>query len=410
MVVTRAPKSRFYGSSPALSYRVAAAVLQKNRGATHIVDVFQKAGLSPGGVTQKLRAMHETVRQKQVIRQKREQYKKRRLFLKGGNTEERRVRREGVCYASGMSNTMERAVAATALTDVWIPEATPLEQTCKVVIVDTETTSVFGDKELIQVAAKCGDEEFSAYVYPSKSIHPDATEKTDFTKLNGRLLYHGDPVQTTPSDIVARDFLSFLSALESQVILVGHNIKRFDMPVILQWLRSHGIAKDLCNIMYGLTDTMPLLKQGKVRAQDELAKTYLVGPEWDHAGAHNAITDCILLEGLLHHFEITEDVLKEKAESLTVFLEGQARLVRERRNTPALQPLLQFGVKDGMVKKMARHGITIEALQQEFKLHGPKGVAVSLGVQVNGKPRVTTTKRIVQLVTSFIEQSLPPPA
>lgn len=29
MAVTMAPKSRFYGSSPALSYRVAAAVLQK---------------------------------------------------------------------------------------------------------------------------------------------------------------------------------------------------------------------------------------------------------------------------------------------------------------------------------------------------------------------------------------------
>ena len=77
---------------------------------------------------------------------------------------------------------------------------------------------------------------------------------------------------------------------------------------------------------------------------------------------------------------------------------------RKKDNAPALQPLVEHGVSKAMVNKMAENGITIGELQNEYQLHGKKGVEVCLGVQLNGKPRVTRRAKIIDLVESFLIQ------
>lgn len=409
MAVTRAPKSRFYGSTPALSYRVAAAVLQKNEGAAHIMKVNASAGLSPGGITEKYRKMAQERQKKRAERQTSLEFRRRRLFLKSKSSSGAAAieRRTGLSYVSGMSTTMERAVAATCELNAWIPEPQALEEDCVTVIVDTETTGFGKDAEIVQIAAKCGNNTFNAYMLPTGKIRAQASEKTGFTAEGGELYYRGTRLDTTPPAAVARDFLTFLEAQGKQVVLVGHNLLRFDAPLILRWMSYHRLGRALCSMLYGFTDTIPLIQQGKMQKQDLLAQTYLNGPQWRQVidQAHNAVGDCLLLRGLLDHFKVTDKTLVEKAVTTDDFLQRQALNRKEKNNLPSLLAMLG-PVKKGMLSKMARHGITLNDLKSEFQLHGKKGIEVCLGVQVNGKPRVTTNKRIVQSVCEFVEKML----
>ncbi|XP_043271172.1 uncharacterized protein [Venturia canescens] len=386
MAVTRAPKSRFYGSTPALSYRVAAAVLQKNDGADHMTEVNRRAGLSPGKVTQKYRHMMQSKREIKARRQQTIQFKRRRLFLK--NKSGPQQRKEGLTYMSGMGPTMEKAITATCAINEFIPELAPLQ-----------LSSIF-----VHIAAKCGAQSFEAYMIPQQPIHPKASEITGFSVDNGYLLYFRQRVESTSSATAAKDFVDFLCNLNSQILIVGHNVIKFDAPLIFRWLAKHDLVEKMCSITYGLTDTIPLLRQGKISKQDVLAKQYLTSPEWNsfHEKAHNALIDCYLLNGLLEHFEINDEVLKSKALSLREFFEQQAMLRKQKTLLPFLLPL-KNAVSRTMLNKMARHGVTMEELLREFQLHGNKGIEVSLGVRVNGKPRITTNKRIVENVIECVK-------
>ncbi|XP_034237860.1 uncharacterized protein LOC117643228 [Thrips palmi] len=217
---------------------------------------------------------------------------------------------EGFSYVSGMSNVMERAAAAAeAVTHgAWMPEPAALQPDCKFVTVDIETGGFAATDEVIQLAAKCGDEEFSVFICPTKKFHPKATEATGFKLQNGQLFRRNRCIPTVPVAEACRKFLDFLSSCGDQIIIVGHNIIRFDFPRILKLLRQHGLAKEFLNLVFGMTDTMPLLKQGKMSKQEHLADKYLTADEWQPyiRGAHDALIDCKLLDGLLAHFKVTE--------------------------------------------------------------------------------------------------------
>jgi len=63
---------------------------------------------------------------------------------------------EGLTYVSGMGNVMERAADASRVSS-WLPEDTPLNEDCRVVFVDIETTGFKGTDDVVQIAAKCED-------------------------------------------------------------------------------------------------------------------------------------------------------------------------------------------------------------------------------------------------------------
>jgi hypothetical protein len=156
-----------------------------------------------------------------------------------------------------------------------------------------------------------------------------------------------------------------------------------------------------------MVDTMPLIKQGKMQKQDLLASTFLTGPEWEPyvRGAHDALSDCILLDGLLQHFNISEENQKESIYPLIDFMARLAALKKKKDNIPALAPLRDHGVSQHMVGKMAESGVTVEELKKEYDAHGRRGLEVCLGVQLNGKPRVTTSAKIVDAVEAYFKNN-----
>lgn len=404
MVNTRAPKGRHYAGTRSNMIRVSAAVSCKNRGANYIEDVFKDANMTPSA-SEYRRELQEK-RQKKAEYQKNLEVKKRRLFLKFKSSwkESSSEKHTGLTYVSGMGSVMERAAAASSVTS-WIPPPPVLQPDCELVIFDIETTGLLHNDQIIQVAAKCGDAQFSVYIVPTKHVHPKAETETGFRLEAGKLYRYNTCLPTKPPQEACKEFINFLRRCSHQTILVGHNIGTFDFPRLLRFAQQHKLAKELCGLLYGITDTQPLIKQGKMRKQALLAATYLKGPQWERLvkEAHDALVDCVLLNGLLEHFEVSEDRIKESCKTITNVLERQAVLKKKTANMPNLDPLADHGVSKLMRGRMAENGVTLEQLAEEYKLHQRKGLEVCLGVQLNGKPRVTTSKKIIDKIEAYFK-------
>lgn len=156
MCVTRAPRARFYGGSPALGYRVASAVLQKNEGSNHIIDVYHQAGLSPGKKTKASRETMDKNCKRRAEHQRTEGAKKRRLFNKFQTSSNDSKNNKGVSYMSGMGDLMESAATGGISTQSsdptgqdWIPRRQKISANCTTVIVDIETTDLSARRQII---------------------------------------------------------------------------------------------------------------------------------------------------------------------------------------------------------------------------------------------------------------------
>ncbi len=159
------------------------------------------------------------------------------------------------------------------------------------VLFDLETTGISTRKdEVVEISAlkvKGGKvvEEFSQLVNPGFPIPFQASEVNGITD---------DMVADCPKfDVVLKDFLEFVG----DAVLVGHNIKKFDMVFIQRDVKKY-FDRDFEN---DYIDTLPL------------ARTYL--PELDHhrltdlaqhygiatEGAHRALNDCHMNRQVFEH-------------------------------------------------------------------------------------------------------------
>ncbi|XP_031329286.1 uncharacterized protein LOC116160261 [Photinus pyralis] len=403
MCVTRAPKSRHYCGTEANFFRVSAAVCEKNLGSTYAEAVFQKATLSPSVFRTREKLQHRKM--VKALSQARPDIKARRLHNKMKNSWKATNNNEGLTYESGMGNVMERASAAVSVGSAWLPDALQPTESCVPVIIDLETTGFQAADEIVQIAVKCGSMEKSWYMIPKKNFHVKAAEVTGLKMTAGKLYHHGVCVSTTPPKEIVNQLLHFLQQCGDSVFLVGHNIIRFDAPRLIKFLKEHGEVKAFAECVAGFSDTMPLLKQGKVCKQSALAETYLTGPYWEelHKSAHNAVTDCSVLDRLLNQssIKVSPTRVRENMVTFRDFLKRQAELKRRKAIMPSLEALFSVGVSKAMVGKMAAAGVTIEELKREYDANKVQGLTVCLGVQVDGKPRVTTQKKTIEKLELF---------
>ena len=335
--------------------------------------------------------------------------KKRRLHLKMKNdwVESSSGAKEGLTYVSGKANTMERAAEA-ARGSSWLPEPKPLLPNCRPVIVDTETAGLAFTDNILQIAAKCSDKEFTVFIEPKGKFSPNAAKDTGMSSCGGKLFRHGIELPIVPAAQACLDFLYFLDFFTScaqQVVLVGHNFIRFDGPRLMKLLAEHHLAKSLCLLTFGLTDTLPLISQGNVKKQEVLARTFLKGDEWQNlvSHAHDALADCVISQGLLDNFEITDVTLTEAVLPVRDFMERCAANRKKRELKPQLMAMKPHGVSESMIGKMAAQGVTPDELVSEYQAHGQKGLEVCLGVQLNGKPRVTKSKKVVNQIEQYLK-------
>ena len=86
------------------------------------------------------------------------------------------------------------------------------------------------DCDILQIAALYGNTLFSRYAWPSKRIHPRASEVNKITVDEEHMYVNGKRVEHVNQRRAMTDFVQFVQQVPGPVVLVAHNGQKFDFP------------------------------------------------------------------------------------------------------------------------------------------------------------------------------------
>ena len=398
LLVRKAPKANHYSSSRSLSFRLAAAVSQKNEGYSYVPDAHEKLGLSPGYSTRKRAHSLDHDRERQSAIRQTKEYKKRRIELKSSRAgiEKSNEILEGETYGSEIA--LSKTPDLEKIPDIYDDDKPIPENACEIIF-DLETTDLKRDCDITQIVAKTmSGETFSTYVLPIKPISSGATKQHKM-KTFGNKLYVGDQeVQTVSQKEGIVSFIEFLQK-HKPVVLIGHNIKTYDMQVLLNKLRIYGLWETLCEISVGIVDTKVLAKtivpkdaccNQQALVLKFLEKTY---------NAHNAFDDVMVLHELWD--KIKPEILKKNHSNVMSHIRScEDSKVLETSYSELIEGK---AMSMSMASKAAKSGLCLGHLKKAVERDSIDGLTSLLGhKRASGKPRVTKAKYIIQRIFDAI--------
>ena len=315
--------------------------------------------------------------------------------------------REGVTYQTSISagpiceDAVEEIPPATSLSPV---QTVPLDDILggEICIFDLETTSLHRDCDIVQISAVTldGRSQFNQYVLPSKSIASSASKVTGLTVNSKTLFLNGTPVSSVDIKEGLLLFQNWLSSFGKKIILIGHNIKAFDVKHLIRHANNHNIQFPFLS---GFVDTLPVFKSfhpGQSSYSQENLYRKIIGGNYK---AHNALDDVMALCSLikatipdicrLHQFSFSLEWCK----NFVSFLE------KRDRNLYTFQPLLASkAISKGMAEKAASTGLTYRHLHLAFQRQGELGIKALFGEPFSGSVRVSKNARVISsLVKHF---------
>uniref|UniRef100_A0A672HXX0 exodeoxyribonuclease III n=1 Tax=Salarias fasciatus TaxID=181472 RepID=A0A672HXX0_SALFA len=128
----------------------------------------------------------------------------------------------------------------------------------------------------------------------------------------GKLFCHEDLKATTPLLEALQDFIAFLSSFRRPVLLVGHNARSFDAPILSRVLTQSSLLEPFREAVSGTLDTLPVSRELfpdlQNHRQEFLVRRFLN----KQYGAHNAVEDAKVLQELFKHWDIQDQTVWEK--------------------------------------------------------------------------------------------------
>ncbi|XP_072241362.1 protein PML-like [Leuresthes tenuis] len=178
------------------------------------------------------------------------------------------------------------------------------------VFFDLETTGLGQSCEIVQLAAVSGGHSLNLYVIPRCRIQRGAAKVTGFKVSRQRLFLHRQPVPTNSLKEVLVSFIAFLQML-GRPLLVGHNIRRFDCPVLARVLDELDLTAEFESSLSGCVDTLPLAREmlkdrGLQSFRQESLVRELLGVDYK---AHDALEDVRALQTLYSFLQPTPEVV-----------------------------------------------------------------------------------------------------
>ena len=128
-------------------------------------------------------------------------------------------------------------------------------------VFDLETTSLSETCEIMQISAVTleGEQSFNQYILPCEQISPSASKVTGLAMMGSKLFLNGKSVHTFDINEGLRMSSSWLLGFQKYVILLGHNIKAFDIKHLLRHITDNQLAEKILMIA-GFVDSLPLYK------------------------------------------------------------------------------------------------------------------------------------------------------
>ncbi|XP_056018747.1 uncharacterized protein LOC125669025 [Ostrea edulis] len=400
-VASKTPKTHLYSRS--IGYRVAASVAKKNMGQGYLIQLNKKLGLSPGAYTGKLALSKDTQARRKKALALTKQAKKRRLQLKANRKQSTAVMetREEENYKSEIAfdeidiTAIPEPIIKAALQPATFSSNTPL------VFFDLEATGLARDSHITQLAAVCGEEKFSTYVFPRIHITAKASEITGIEIVNEKMFSKN--VEVNPLKISAGidALLNFVSKFQTKVILIGHNIKSYDCHLLLNALEScKKKKKDFSPCIAGFVDTKILFKiyDGTLNcySRESLFK-HFVSSKYN---AHDAIEDVLALQKLIGHLDIdvSNCIFSNASFTFLNALESCRYSSEVRKNIPTLNHLInEKVVSKGMASKIAGSGLNFRCLQLAYRRDPHDGIQNLLSEKVRNGVRVTKSQKVIFL-------------
>lgn len=180
---------------------------------------------------------------------------------------------------------------------------------------DLETTGLVKPIHITQLAAIRDGESFSRYIMPKIPISPGASKVTGISIKNGLMYHYENIVDTVSINVGLEQFCEFLGKSKNNV-LVGHNIEKYDLPIILNAFKNCDKTEMFVKNVLGFLDTLKLFRSThpgqKSYSQQSLVKN-LTGKDY---AAHDALEDVTALKDLLIGAGIKDE--SKKKISLTI--------------------------------------------------------------------------------------------
>ncbi|XP_060565928.1 LOW QUALITY PROTEIN: uncharacterized protein LOC132724962 [Ruditapes philippinarum] len=447
-VSIRAPKSFHYGNTKSLDYRVHATAACINEGRHYIAELSQvtvtrsrstcilvsiwtkdkkdnranvDAGLSPGVHTLKHAEKCQKNRERVQAKMELPSTKRRRLELK----KERAVNQgaqevlEGVSYQSGIGHETNADIEAIPAP---IPKGDfkPIQLTNPTLVTfDLETTDLIRGHclpQITQIAASdlAGTRTFSQYVLPTEPISAGARQVTGLSVDGDRLLHLGQPVEATDIKSALQLFTAWVKKIPN-CVLVAHNGKKFDFPVIVIALNCAGVYDMFVDGTKALVDSLSLFRKvipgRKSYKQEDLVHDILN----TSYGAHDAAEDVHALGSLISHLDVDNKTVLTQSFSVSAVCKNMLFNKEKAKNLPSLSVLLYKSIcKAPTAENIAGSGLSLnlQHLEAIYKRDGEDGLTNTFIMKNSeGQPRVTAAKRILdsvipKLVEFFKEKKL----
>ena len=258
--------------------------------------------------------------------------------------------------------------------------------------------------DILQIVAKHGDQVFNVYVQPTKRMRLEASWVNKLsTVMVGdeiKLRHKGIPVGTVQCADAMLQFITFLEDIPNPVLL-GHNIRGFDLRFLYVKLKKCGLWEKFTSIVRRFVDTLEVFKKEypdqKSHAQGALVKE-LLGETYEE---HNCLEDVKYLEKLCL-FDQVQDKFSKRMFTASEF----DYLMHEPERKETFQPIIdEKFMSENLAKKIAKAGYIFSDLKEVYEKNRDEGLRALLGEDENGIVKGTKHKPSISKVCAYFEKN-----
>lgn len=195
-----------------------------------------------------------------------------------------------------------------------------------------------------------------------------------------------------------KSFIEWLKAKEGPVVLFAHNAKLFDCKCINYSIRKCDLMSSFQSCVVGFVDTLVLFKTILPQREKYSLESLVADLLGTCYRAHDFLEDVRALQQLVSYKEVNDDVIMESSFTMNYMyaINSTKYCINKTVNLQSLQPLIALKViSKGMGEKIAGSGLMLNHLKLSFIRGGKEGLRSVLTERINGKPRVTTSSRII---------------
>lgn len=172
---------------------------------------------------------------------------------------------------------------------------------------DLETSGLYANCDILQLAARYGSQAFAQYIQPASNIPITASKVNGLTNKGRNLYFNGNQVDAYPLKQVLEKFLEFLVNINRPCLLIAHNCA-YDAPRFLRAIKKVDLSDSFERVIDGFADTLPLFRA--TRKNNSLSTLVNEKFSLDSTKLHDATYDVLMLQNIAFlYFPNEEDFL-----------------------------------------------------------------------------------------------------